>query len=238
MKYTFTLTFIAGFFGIAGFGLSGPLEKLSSEVTSRYWEAGQSYETTSHIYYKLDGTLVVHTEEPEEMIVKTNQHGEMYVYYPDDNEAEYRQNPQLSSESTQFYIFLQGMTEDLGLQTVGYELTETEFDDGHQITYWDPPAQMSGEFGTTKLVHRDYLPVYLSVRNPEGEVTQRTYFHDYTELADRDFPGSITTIEYESPQDSTVMQTMFSDIKYNENADHDLFDFSVPDDATMRSTEP
>ncbi len=238
MKITTFIIFIAGYLGISGLMFSDPLERLSSEVTSRYWEAGQSYESSSHIYYKLDGTLIVHTDEPEEMIVKTNQHGEVYIYYPNENEAEYQQNAQLSSESTQFFIFLQGMTEDLGLRTVGYELRDTEFDDGYQVTYWDPPAQMRGEFGTTKLVHQDYLPVYLSVEDEEGEVRQRTYFHDYTELADQDFPGSITTIEYESPQDSTVMQTMFSDIRYNEAAEHELFDFSVPDDATIRSEEP
>lgn len=231
------LTIIGGSLFLAGLVGFGPLERLSSEVTTRYWEDGKSFTSTSSFYYKLDGTLVVRTEEPENMIIKTNRFGEMYLYFPDENVAEYQQNAELSSESTQFYIFLQGMTDDLGLRTVGYELQQTEFEDGHQITYWNPPEELSEQVGTTKLVHQDYRPVYLSVRSPEDKVIQRTYFHDYTELADREFPGSITTIEYESPEDSTVMQTLFNDIKYNEAANSPYFDFSIPDDATIRSSD-
>lgn len=203
-------------------------------MQTRIWDDGTTYISNSEIYYKLDGTLIVRSTEPEEMIIKANHIGEMYIYYPEVNESEYHQGEDLSSEASQFYIFLQGMTEDLGLRNVGYSMTDTEFEDDHSITYWDPPEHMRPHIGQTKLVHEDYRPIYLSVKDTDGEVVQKTYFHDYTEIMDHDFPKSITTIDYQSARDSTVSQTSFSNLKYNEQADSRYFDFEIPADATIR----
>ena len=210
------------------------LTRISTEVETRMWDSGTTYTSTSQIFYTLDGTLVVRSESPEEMVIKTNRMGEMYVYYPEDNSTEYHQGSDLSSETSQFYLFLHGMTDDLGLRNIGYTQTDTEFEDGHSITYWQPPQEMRHAVGTTKLVHEDYRPIYLAVHDTDDQVQQKTYFHDYTQLMGYDFPQSITTIEYQSVNDSTVSQTSFENIKINDEADSRYFDFEIPDDATLR----
>ena len=216
----------------AGFQ-GGSLQRLSSDVTTRIWQDGTSIQSVSSIFYLADGTLIMRSTEPEEVIMKTNRLGELFVYHPAENTVDYQQNRDLSSESSQFFLFFQGLTDDMGLRNMGFRLSESYFEDGHDISYWSPPRELATHISKAKLVHNDYRPVYLSIHQNDDRVLRRTYFHSYTQIIDHDFPLRITTIQYESEQDSIVMQTIFDNIKVNEQANSRYFDFQIPDDARI-----
>ncbi|MFO8029478.1 MAG: hypothetical protein R6U28_06430 [Cyclonatronaceae bacterium] len=228
----FTLSGIVSIVLIA-LSQGGPLEKISSEVTTRVWQDGVTVQSTSSLFYHTDGTLVIHTTEPEELIIKTNRLGEMHAYDPEDNTVEYEQNPDMSSETSQFFLFFQGLTDDMGLRRLGFRQSGTEFSDGNEISYWDPPPELVSHLSKAELVHRDYRPVYIAMHDVSDRIIQQTYFHSYTEILDHAFPQRITTIQYESEQDSLVMQTLFDKIKVNEQADSPFFNFQIPDDAQI-----
>ena len=211
----------------------GPLEKISSDVTTRVWQDGVSVQSTSSLFYHTDGTLVIHSTDPEELIIKTNRLGEMYAYDPRKNTVEYEQNADMSSETSQFFLFFQGLTDDMGLRRLGFRQSGTDFSDGNDISYWDPPPALVSQISKAELVHRDYRPVYIAMHDVSDRIIQQTYFHSYTEILDHDFPLRITTIQYESEQDSVIMQTLFDNIKVNEQADSPFFNFQVPDDAQI-----
>ena len=211
----------------------GPLEKISSVVTTRVWQDGVTVQSTSSLFYHTDGTLIIHATEPVEVIIKTNRLGEMYAYHPKNNTVEYEQNPDMSSETSQFFLFFQGLTDDMGLRKLGFRQSGTDFTDGNDITYWDPPPELVSHISKAEMVHRNYRPVYIAMHDVSDRIIQQTYFHSYTEILDHDFPLRITTIQYESEQDSVVMQTIFDNIKINEHADSPFFNFQIPDDAQI-----
>ncbi len=209
------------------------LEKISSDVTTRVWQDGVAVQSTSSLYYHTDGTLVIHSTEPEELIIKTNRLGEMYAYHPENNTVEYEQNPDMSSETSQFYLFFQGLTDDMGLRRMGFRQSGSDFTDENDISYWDPPPELATRISKAELVHQNYRPIYIAIHDVADRIIQQTYFHSYTEILDHDFPRKITTIQYESEQDSVVMQTLFENIRINEQADSPFFDFQIPDDARI-----
>lgn len=209
------------------------LERMSSRVTTLFWKDGVTLHSTSRMYYQQNGILVMHHKKPEEMIIRTNRWGEVYVYRPADHSVSYEQNRDLSSTSTQYYLFFHGLTDDMGLRSMGFEPKNNRFEDEFEISEWWPPQAWRESLGRAELVHKDYRPVYLALHDRDDQIVQKTYFHQYTEILNRDFPLRLTTIQYSSEGDSVVIQTRFEDVEVNpENHDY-FFDFQIPEDARI-----
>jgi hypothetical protein len=170
---------------------------------------------------------------PEEYIFITNANGESKIYYPDVNEVFLAQNEVLSSEKNMLYYFISNQLFDLGIESLGFSLEETSFDDHVQINIWKPLPDMPSKVGKVKLVHEKGIPIYSAYYDKSDIILNKVYFNDYKTIDEFMIPSNIIEISYISDTDSIVSKISYTDIKYGHEAKSDYFDFKIPDDAKI-----
>lgn len=205
------------------------LEQVQADVETRIWKQGNSTRVHSTVYYHMDGRMITRFTHPFQRIMRTNHLGEMLLYDQETGEVTRQQNPTFSSEGNHFFHFFQNRTEEMGLDQLGFEQGDTEFQENLRITNWYAPTWLAQTIDYVQLVHQGFRPIHMAVYDRKGQTIQKTYFHNYTEIHQVDFPLSITTISYDSPADSSVSQTRFSNIRINSDTDRDLFEIHIPD---------
>lgn len=215
--------------GFAATADNGSLEKVQATIETRYWQQGTSMRMEANLYYHTDGRMLTHITEPIEQFIRTNHLGEATIYQPESGRIDSDQQDIYSTQTNHFFIFFQDRTEDMGMDDMGYSRGETEFEDDIRKTIWYAPDYLSGQIDYAKLVHQEFRPIYMAIYDLDGEITQKTYFHNYIDVLEYEFPQSITVIEFDSPADSTVNQTRFFDIRTNQDTDSEMFDFEFPE---------
>ncbi len=221
---TFLITLLIGL----SFG-GDRLEKIQADIETRMWKQGNSTRINSTVFYHVNGTMLTHFSHPFERIIRTNHLGEFLIYDPETGEVIREQNRAMSSESNHFFHFFQNKTEEMGLDQLGFEQGDTEFDENIRITTWYAPTHLAQTVEYVELVHDRFRPIFMGAYNRQGEVIQKTYFHNYIDILDYEFPQSITIIDFETPTDSTVSQTRFRNIRINEDVNPELMEIQIPD---------
>ena len=77
--------------------------------------------------------------------------------------------------------------------------------------------------------NKDYLPIYSATLTEDGHPTVKVYYSKYDLVGYTPFPYRSTEVIYNSRKDSTIIRTIYSDIKLDGN--DAMFDFSVPQNA-------
>ncbi len=80
----------------------------------------------------------------------------------------------------------------------------------------------------SKKRHAQVLLIYCGYYNHEGVITQKVYYSNYKKLKNVNFPQLLTSINYSSESDSTVIRTKYFDIKEGSNLAPELKQYKIP----------
>ncbi len=210
------------------------IEKLMMNMQSQSLHKGKVVNVEAELFFDAyTGQLITRYIEPSGQIMISNSKGEMTIYNKAENTVSFRQGAEYSTETNMIQFFLQGKTQDLGLEDFGFQLMSTEFEDNLVVSEWFPPASLYGMFNRIKLVHEDFLPIYVAYYDAQKNLAKKVYYSDYQNLGDVFLPGLITEFNYIG-NDSIVSRMMFSDIKTNFHAQSPWFGYQIPEDAKAK----
>lgn len=222
------------YFLMVVFALYQGFDRSSFDMVRRVNIKGQTINSTATVYFNSDGQMVTKYAAPLDVLIFNNVEGEIQVYNPNDNTVIQSVNYIAGTTNTNFYYFLQGEVEDMGLRKLGFALTNTRFEDGLLITEWAAPMDLSMNFASVELVHQNDIPVFLGHKDQKGNFVKKVYYYDYTELPNYImFPNSITEIEYQGKKDSVLTKTSFENFQFDRSVDAQYFDFVIPEDAKV-----
>ncbi|MEQ8927019.1 MAG: hypothetical protein RLO81_14465 [Fulvivirga sp.] len=207
-------------------------KNVSLEMETETAKGGYVSNVLAKIVYGNDGSMVSFYKSPKEYIVFNNAKGEIKIYDPQKNTVLQQQNYFYSTETSQFYFFLNNKKSDLGLNQMGFTQSNVKFEEGLMITEWLPPTQMATQVSKVELVHENGDPIYIAYFDNENNVSTKSFYYNYVDLAPRlNFPSSITQINYTTPTDSTITRTTYSNIKLDRPENLESLNFKIPNDA-------
>jgi outer membrane lipoprotein-sorting protein len=236
MKYLvgkYTLIIICFYF-FSSFSVqqSTYVEKVYAKMVSRQLQANKTITLKSEICFEKNGNMVTHFTNPAEYVVVTNKTGEIKVYDPEKNTVIVKQASIFSSQSSQFYYFLTGNTNDFGLSSLGFVPIKTYPEGDLIISEWvlktpDSKSQVQ----LIKLVHKQQVPIYMEYKDKAKTTIRKVYYYAYNKFNNFTFPTTTTEIVYNSASDSVITKTVYSDFKFNAEANSSYFSFKVPNTA-------
>ena len=156
----------------------------------------------------------------------SNSKGEIQLYDPSSNEVLSQYDPLLSSSTELVTLFMSGHIDDLGLGYFGYKAAGSSREDGYVKKRFKPSDPQRPE---VDIVYENFLPIYCEYISPGGKVISRKYLSDYQRYGRFVLPQRITDISYGKGNDSTVVRTLYSSVRVDQDAPE--FDFQVPSDA-------
>lgn len=181
------------------------------------------------VYCSNNGRSVTYVHKPLEYIVTANAFGESKFYFPGSNEVFVDYSGAMYSSDELLSIFLLGRLDDLGVTLAGYAPKQTEHLEGGIVrkTYFTTKTGMPP---LCEIVYdSNYLPIYSATLTEDGHPMVKVYYSKYEYFAYSPFPTRSTQIVYNSPKDSTIIRTVYSNIQLDGN--DAMFDFEVPEGA-------
>ena len=198
--------------------------RISADVEVKQAAGGKVATITKRVYCSLDGRIVVHFLKPEDYIVTTNVKGETKIFIPRTNEVVVDNTSVMTSQDELISVFMSGRAEDLGLGMYGYRLQSTTREDGLvKKTY---VTDKEGDVPKVEIVYENFLPIYCGYVNSSGKTISKTYYSKYVPAGRTMIPTRTTSITYTSQKDSSVMRTIYSDIRVDDIDPY--YDFQVP----------
>lgn len=194
------------------------------EVKTLY--GGKVTTVASKVYCTSSGRLVQVFESPDQYYTITNPDGEFKIYYPGTNEVYSERKEDFSDRDNVLYLFLSGRGDDMGLGLYGYKLAGTVREDGGIVKRTYVPSSPGKGVAKVELVQENYLPIYLAYYNDGGAVVSKVYLSSYSRLGNMMLPLRVTSVQYTSKKDSTLVRTIYSDVKVD--GQDPMFDFQVP----------
>ncbi len=231
MKYLLT---IGLFFGTAFhiFAQYSNFEHVSMEMETKNAKGGYTSAIKAKLYYANDGRMVSFYTYPKEYVILNNAKGEIKIYDQEKNTVLLQQNFMYSTESSQFYYFLNNKKADLGLGQMGFTQSNVRFEDGLMITEWLPPMNMTNQLSKVELVHDNENPIYIAYYDNNNAIGTKSYYYNYQKVSPiLSFPTTITQISYTTPTDSTVTKTTYSNIKFDGEVDANALNYKIPNNA-------
>jgi outer membrane lipoprotein-sorting protein len=126
----------------------------------------------------------------------------------------------------------------MGLSSLGYKLKDTRIEGKLVISTWLAPTDRSMEIQKAEIVHENYLPIFMGFFDAKGNMVQKIYYTNYQNVSHLKMPFTITEIEFISAKDSTITRRTYSNLKVNENVDNTWFNYQIPVNAKINSTNP
>lgn len=198
--------------------------KISADVEVKQAISGKVMTITKSVYCANNGRLVVHFHTPDEFYVTMNQLGEARMYNPRTKESEVDNESGVSAREELLYLFMTGRSNDLGLAQDGYKLTSTVNEDGFLKKIFT--SATDGNLPKVEVVYQNYLPIYMAYLDVNGKAVNKTYLSNYTRFGRFTFPCRVTNITYPTAKDSSVVRTIYSNVKVD--VDDPMFDFDIP----------
>ena len=203
--------------------------RISADVEDQQAAGGKVATVTKRIFCSLDGRIVVHFLKPEDYILLSNVKGETRLFIPRTNEVVVDNTAVLTSQDELVSVFMGGRAEDLGLGMYGYRLQSTTREDGLvKKTY---VTDKEGDIPKVEIVYENFLPIYCGYVDVNGKTISKTYYSKYVPAGRIMLPTRTTSITYTSQKDSSVMRTIYSDIRVDD--DDPYYDFQVPSNAKV-----
>lgn len=207
-------------------------EKISMDMETKTAKDGYSSYIKASIYYGNDGKMISYYKYPKEYVILNNSKGEIKIYDQAKNTVLQQQNYMYSTETSQFYYFLNNKKSDLGLGEMGFTQSNVKFEEGLMITEWLPPAQMSKDLSKVELVHENGQPIYIAYYDQNNFISTKAYYYNYTSLNSiLSFPATITQIKYVTPTDSTITKITYDNFLVDKNVESSLLNFKIPNNA-------
>jgi hypothetical protein len=212
------------------------LERVYSKIESRQLQAGKSVVLKSEVCYETNGNMVTHFISPVEYIIVTNKLGEIKLYDPNKNTVLSQQSNLYGSQTTQFFCFLSGKSNDLGLNEMGFIPFKTYAENGLIVSLWkrktvDPKSPVQ----QIKIVHQNQHPIYIDYKGNDDRVIRKVFYYGYQQLDKFNFPTINTEIVYTSTTDSIITKTTYNEIRLNAEATSPYFGYKIP--ATAKKIE-
>lgn len=203
--------------------------RLSADVEVKTLIGNNVTTVTKSVYCSNNGRLVICFHTPMEYIMQTDIMGECQLYFPRTNEVYVDNSRTMSSTDELLSIFLAGRIDDLGLSISGYTLDGTENLEGGMMkkSYktkregFPPRAQI--------VYNNEYLPIYSEALTEDGHISVKVYYSNYKLVGYTPFPFRSTEIIYNSPKDSTIVRTIYSNLVLD--GTDAMFDFKIPENA-------
>lgn len=226
---------VFSFFPASSFSVfQNQAERLMMNMKSQTLNKGRVVNIEAELYYDaFSGRLITRYTHPPGQIMITNDKGELIVFDETKNTVSFDQGEEFSTKTNLIYYFLQGKIHDLGLSDFGFQLMSTEIENDQVITEWFPPVNLFGVFNRIKIVHENFLPIYVAYYDAQENLAKRVYYSDYQNLGEVFLPALVTEINYFA-NDSVVGRISFSDIKTDFQAQSPWFGFQIPEDATIK----
>ena len=222
------------FFVFTSFNYQYIFQKIAVDMETKTAVKGKAGKITATVYYSMDGKMISYYQGPLPMVVINTRKGEITMYNVRDNTISHQENYIFSTETNQLYYFLDNKKADLGLISMGYSILETTVQDGLKITRWKPPLNLRNEISTVEIVHEKGNPIYVAYFNQKKMPLKKIYFYNYTQVSEYiSLPGVVTQINFNSPKDSSLMKTTYSNFKLNQAVDENKLDFKIPSDAKI-----
>ena len=204
------------------------------EVKTLY--GGKVTTVSSKVYCSSSGRLVQEFKSPSPYYTITNPDGEFKLYIPGTNEVYSERKEDFSDRDDLLYLFMTGRTDDMGLGLYGYKLSSTVTEDGGLLKRTYIPSAPGKGVSKVELVLENYLPIYLAYYDQGGAVVNRTYLSSYTRFQKLVLPLRVTSVQYTSKKDSTLVRTIYSNVRID--PEDPMFDFRVPADAKPAKFSP
>lgn len=201
---------------------------MSKRSTSR----GMVTRIDAKVYYNSNGEMVTVFYNPSEMYVLNNTLGDVQIYDPSKNTVIKSLDNRLSSQNTTFYNFLLGNIGDLGLVQAGFKMKESSVEDMMLVSKWDPPVDAKKQMSYAELVSNGAHPIFMGYLNKNDEYIKKIYYYDFQMVAGREFPKSITEIDYNNG-DSVITKTSFTSFDFDLSSDQEMVNFKVPSNAKL-----
>jgi len=209
------------------------IERIYAKVESRQVQRGKLITTRSEVCYDRNGDMVTHFISPTDYVIVSNKHGEVKMYDPAKNTVISQQNNSYSTQTSQFYYFLSGKSTDMGLTDFGFIPTETYPERNYIVSIWKlkvPDPQVAVQ--EIKLVHQNQNPIYIDYKDGKGFILRKVFYYGYIQLNHLSFPSTATEIIYNTTtKDSTIVKTVYSDFKLNNEAKSPYFGYKIPANA-------
>ena len=210
--------------------------RVAAEVEVKTVYGGKVATVRNKVFCSSNGNLIQVFESPYPYYTITNPNGEFKLYIPGTNEVYSSRREDFSDRDDLLYLFLSGHAGDMGLGQYGYKLSSTQKEEGGILKRTYTPMAPGKGAAKVELVLENYLPIYLAYYNEGGAVVSKTYLSSYTRLPSMALPLRVTSINYTSKKDSTIVRTLYSNIKTD--GKDPMFDFRVPQDAKPVSFSP
>jgi len=208
---------------------SNTVKKISMIMVARSNKNGKTATIKSEIAYQVaGGKMVSHFTQPNNQYIINNAKGEVSIYDPAKNTVIQQVNYIFSTETTQFYYFLNNQKSDLGLRNMGFTNKATKFEKNLMISTWIAPAKLSKSIRSVELVHNGGNPIYTKYIDGEGKVMKKVYYYNFQKVGDIEFPLAVTQIDFFTAKDSVITKTSYSDVKINEAINNELINFTIP----------
>ena len=237
MRIVSALWLLVGLATLSGFHPAWQSNSFQAHMRVRTAQSGYMQTLEADIYYSLDGRMVTYYTQPKTYTTVNNRDGELQVYNPERHTVFQRTNPLLSSENSQLFFFLHNRQFDMGLSTMGFRNTNTNFEDNLMVSEWTPPIELTKAISGIKMVHDGPNPIYLEYKDPEGMVVKKVYFYNYQKVGAQQFPQAMTQIDYLQGQDSILSKTEFTQFKIDADVDQAKLNWTVPADAKLVSSQ-
>lgn len=190
--------------------------------------AGKVSTIHKSVYCASNGRLVTYFRTPKEYYSVQTLKGQTKIYLPSTNQVYTDKKDIADARDELLYLFLSGRVADLGLMQYGYRSESTSTEEGGLLkkTF---VSNTDGNIPKVELVFQNYLPIYAAYISAEGRTVGKLYLSRYQTQGRFTFPSRTTQINYLSDKDSTVVRTVYSNLKVD--VDDPMFDFEVPSDA-------
>jgi len=209
-------------------------KKVSLHFVNKTLNKGKVLTVKGNMYYNIqEGKLISHYNTPKEIITINRRSGETKMYQPQNNTVRLKQASLLKSKNSLIALFINQRTQDLGLQELGFNISETERENNYLVTHWQAPKSENKKAARVKLVHENQLPVYAEYYNEKEQKIKKIYYSEYRHFQSFMLPLKTTEISYMPNGDSLITRTKYSNILTGKDAKHEYFNFQIPTDAKI-----
>ncbi|HOP02943.1 MAG TPA: hypothetical protein PL017_00470 [Tenuifilaceae bacterium] len=206
---------------------------ISAKLKVQKASQGKKIVIEADVFYLIDSKEIrMYYIYPEEFIFFSNILGETKMYFPKKNEVILQQNDIFSADTDILFLFLTQNMSEMGLKQMGFELTESKYDNNYHITKWASPESSKG-IAEIELVFEDFVPIFTSFISNEKNTLSKTYYDNYQEFNNHYIPLTITEISYINNNDSIVSRKEYSDLRYGSQVSSDMINFKIPDNAKV-----
>lgn len=208
--------------------------KVSLHMETQTLQKDKVVRSEAEIFFKFpEGEIVMKEIYPDQNIYLSNPLGEVRLYDPKKNRVIIKANEMFTSKNHNLYYFLTNQTYDLGMESLGFKIVNTETEEGYFITYWQAPVELTTQINQIKLVHENMVPIFADYLNLKGQSVLKVYFDHYQPVSSTQIPASITEIIYLPEGDSIIKRTLYNDIKWDSSVDENRFKIVIPEDAEI-----